>query len=149
VPGAGLAAVNGAGLTGLMSHVLARVTAPEPARSAAFAGVRESAGAARRLVAGTLAGCPRVDDLVTAVSELATNAILHSASGEGGAFTVTIRTAPRWARVEVTDAGPPARPGGVSNGRGLVVVRGVADRAGHSIAPDGARTGWAEVTWPP
>ena len=50
-----------------------------------------------------LTGCPRTDDLVLAVSELASNAVIHSASGQGGTFTIRLRTAPRWARVEITD----------------------------------------------
>ena len=53
-----------------------------------------------------LTGCPRTDDLVLAVSELASNAVIHSASGQGGTFTIRLRTAPRWARVEIADDGP-------------------------------------------
>jgi signal transduction histidine kinase len=83
-----------------------------------------------------------------AVSELAANAICWSASGHGGTLTVRLRTAPRWARVEVTDDGPiPELPPG-GNGWGLAIVAGVTDRSGATVQPDGRRTAWGEVTWP-
>jgi len=115
-----------------------------------LAGRPESVSAARRFVRGILNGCPRADDLSLAVSELATNAFAWSAAGHGGTFTVRVRTASRWARVEVTDPGPAAAsPAGPGNGWGLQIVAAVTDRAGATIGPGTARTGWAEVTWPP
>jgi two-component sensor histidine kinase len=82
-----------------------------------------------------------------AVTELAANAISHSASGQGGSFTVWLRTEPRWARIEVTDEGPAVGQASVSNGWGLAIVAGVTDRAGAVIRADGCRTAWSEVTW--
>jgi len=111
-----------------------------------------SAGVARRFVLDALADCPRADDLALAVSELATNAVAWSAAGhgDGGAFTVRVRTAPRWARIEVTDPGPAAaRSAAPGNGWGLAIVAAVTDRAGATAGPGPARTAWAEVTWPP
>jgi hypothetical protein len=74
--------------------------------------------------------------------------VAWSAAGEGGTFTVTVRTASRWVRVEVTDPGPATAPGGESNGWGLDIVRAITDRAGDSHGPGTSHTAWAEVTWP-
>lgn len=134
-------------ITSLMHAVVAGRTEPAAAQ-VSLRGVRASVPAARRFVADTLPGCPRADDLILAASELAANAICHSASGEGGRFTVRVRTAPRWARVEVTDSGPALLPPAERNGWGLRIVGEVTDRSGATIRTDGPRTGWAEVTWP-
>jgi hypothetical protein len=92
--------------------------------------------------------CPRADDLVLAVSELASNAIIHSASGESGTFTMHLRTRRGMACAEITDQGPAARPVSRRNGWGLVVVAETTDRTGATVGADGRRTAWAEVTWP-
>jgi two-component sensor histidine kinase len=80
------------------------------------------------------------------VTELAANAIAHSVSGQDGTFTVTIRSEPGWARIEVADDGP-ANHAGPRNGWGLTLVAGVTDRAGATLGQGGRRTAWAEVTW--
>jgi two-component sensor histidine kinase len=102
---------------------------------------------ARRLVRETLYGCPRAGDLMLAVTELATNSIGHSASGQGGSFTMRLRTRPGWARIDVTDDGPQPGQPSASNGWGLTIVGEITDRAAAFIQPDGCRTAWAEVTW--
>jgi signal transduction histidine kinase len=104
---------------------------------------------ARRLVRDILAGCPRVDDLAQAVTELAANAVTWSAAREAGTFTVTVRTAPRWARIEVADPGPATQPAPAGNGFGLGIVTAVTDRSGTRHGPGRARTAWAEASWPP
>jgi anti-sigma regulatory factor (Ser/Thr protein kinase) len=134
------------GVTALMNRVVAARTRAH--MSIVLRGIPANVATARRFAATALAGCPRADDLVLAVSELATNAIAWSASGCGGTFTVRVRTAPRWARVEVTDQGPAPVPAASGNGFGLGLVAEVTDRAGHSIGAMGSRTAWAEVTWP-
>jgi anti-sigma regulatory factor (Ser/Thr protein kinase) len=139
--------VNGAGITDLMSRVVAASTEP-PARIS-LPGTPESVSAARRFVAGALPGCPRADDLILAVSELVSNSVAHSASGHGGAIVVLVRTVPRWARIDVTDDGPASVPRGRLNGWGLQIVAGIADRSGATVEVDGRRTAWAEVTWTP
>jgi anti-sigma regulatory factor (Ser/Thr protein kinase) len=111
-------------------------------------GIPANVGTARRFARAAMADCPRADDLVLAVSELATNAIAWSASGCGGTFTVRVRTASRWARVEVADEGPAPVPAASGNGFGLGLVASVTDRTGHNIGADGSRTAWAEVAWP-
>jgi two-component sensor histidine kinase len=132
------------GATSLMRLVITNRTALAMTLPGKPASVRTS----RRLARDLLAGCPRADDLALAITELATNAISHSASGQDGSFTVRVRTAPQWARIEVTDDGPGARPASVRNGWGLKLVASVTDRTGAAFGPGGQRTAWAEVTWP-
>jgi two-component sensor histidine kinase len=95
-----------------------------------------------------LPDCPRIEDLLLAVSELASNSVIHSASGQGGTFMVRVRTAPRWARAEIADQGPAETPPQSHHGWGLAIVAGVTDRSGADIQPNGHRIAWAEVTWP-
>lgn len=112
----------------------------------------------RAFVAAALAGCPARDTLVTCASELAANAIRHTASGAGGLFAVEVRRpAPGVARVAVTDAGGPCEPSVPADGdpnelaeggRGLALVAALASDWGHQMVPGGGRTVWAEATWP-
>jgi anti-sigma regulatory factor (Ser/Thr protein kinase) len=142
--------VNGTGITDLMYRIVAASTeASAPAAEITLPGTPASVSVARRLVRDALPGCPRADDLMLAVSELATNCIAHTASGRGGTFTVRVRAAPGWARVEVIDDGPAAGPSTRRNGWGLPIVAGVTDRSGGIVRSDGQRTAWAEVTWLP
>jgi signal transduction histidine kinase len=124
------------------------LTRPPGPWQIALPGAPESVQAARRFVREMLAGCPRADDLAQAVTELGSNAVNWSAAGEGGTFTVTVRTAPRWARIEVTDPGPAASPTAHSNGWGLGIVAALTDRHGTCHGPGPARMYWAEATWP-
>ena len=97
-------------------------------------GVPASVGAARRFVAGQLgAGHPSAEAAVLAVSELATNAICYSRSGDGGTFLVAVTAGPAAVVVRVIDQGSesvpaaaaPAGPG-AEHGRGLALVAAVA-----------------------
>jgi two-component sensor histidine kinase len=115
--------------------------------TATLPGTPASVPIARRLVREALLGCPRADDLMLAVTELATNGIAHSASGQGGSFTVRLDARPCWARIEVTDGGAVQGQPSPRNGWGLAIVAGITDRAAAVIQPDGCRTAWAEVTW--
>ena len=85
------------------------VLAARPKRRV-FAGSRDQVRQARDFVARVLGGCPAKDDAVLLASELATNAITHTASGDGGRFTVTVYQAGTWVRVEVHDAGSATTP---------------------------------------
>jgi anti-sigma regulatory factor (Ser/Thr protein kinase) len=140
------AATAAPGITSLMHRVVAASTKADV--SIVLRGIPANVAKARRFTAAALADCPRTDDLVLAVSEMATNAIAWSASGCGGTFTVRVRTASRWARIEVADEGPAPVPAASGNGFGLGLVASVTDRTGHSIGVDGSRNAWAEVTWP-
>lgn len=144
------------------------VTAAYPLRSACsgtarrvatFPGEPRQVPEARAFVAAALAGCPARETLLTCVSELAANAVAHTASGAGGVFTVEVlRPADGVALVAVTDAGGPGWPavgrGHASgelaeDGRGLALVEACSSRWGHRYAEDGeGRTVWAEATWP-
>jgi hypothetical protein len=138
--------------------------------SARFPGRPEQVRKVRRAVAGCLAGCPRSDDAVLIASELATNAIRHSASG-GAWFTLRVEVLPGGVRVEVEDLGGPWRPnpqwweaakaGCCSHGghgwdgetcsdddgrpHGLDIVAALADGWGTEVTTEGGRVVWARV----
>ena len=103
---------------------------------------------ARRFLAGVLDGCPAADDALLCVSELATNAVLHSRSGlPGGCFTVRATAREGSVRVEVADEGGPwrrERDGDGQNGRGLLIVGELAGRWGRDEG-NGGRTVWFEI----
>lgn len=106
---------------------------------------------ARRAARALLADSPRVDDAELIVSELASNAILHTRSAlEGGAFRVVVERKAGWTRIEVHDDGPLPRQRDVQqdgeNGRGWQLVAALAARWGHDGDPAGACT-WAELDW--
>ena len=129
-----------------------------------FPGVPAQVAEARQFVAFLLDGCPAREALVSCASELSANAVIHTASGDGGFFTVEV-SYPRsgLARVSVTDAGGPTEPAagapvtdGVGDdeiddlptcGLGLALVAGAASRWGYTDAGSG-RTVWAEAAWP-
>lgn len=119
-----------------------------------FRGTPSSVPEARRFAGELLAGCPAREVLLMCVSELCTNAIAHSASGNGGVFIVEV-CCPRdgMARVAVTDEGGPSVPAPrpldlmADGGRGLALVAACTTRWGHADAHPG-RTVWAEASWP-
>jgi len=127
-----------------------------------FPGELQQVRQVRTFVACALAGCPARETLLACVSELAANAIAHTATGAGGIFTVEVaQPAPGMATVAVTDAGgapaPAIRrasePGGTHDlgegGRGLALVDALSSRWGYLDLDSGAgRTVWAEATWP-
>ncbi|MEV4364595.1 ATP-binding protein [Nonomuraea sp. NPDC049625] len=109
------------------------ISAPT-ASSRAFDGLPAAIAQARAWVRELLpAGCGRVDDVVLVVSELTTNAVMHSASGApGGRFALQVEVDAAAHSVGVTciDLGPvlvrAARPEG-EGGHGLALVRELAD----------------------
>jgi Histidine kinase-like ATPase domain len=97
-------------------------------------------------VARALDGCPAADDAVLGVSELASNAIRHSRSGQGGRFQVLVWRGHVSACVAVIDdgarRGPAPRAHGpgelAESGHGLRVVVELAANWGHQdLAPSG------------
>lgn len=119
-----------------------------------FRGTPASVPEARRFAGELLADCPAREVLLMCVSELCANAIVHSASGNGGVFIVEV-SCPRdgVARVAVTDEGGPSVPAArtldvmAEGGRGLALVAACTSRWGHADAYPG-RTVWAEASWP-
>jgi anti-sigma regulatory factor (Ser/Thr protein kinase) len=115
----------------------------------------EAVAAVRRHVRELLgAGHPAIRDLELLTSEVVTNAITHSASGDGGTVTVWILTGERRVRVEVVDGGggaPAPRAHGdlwAVHGRGLWLVAAIAAGHGH-WSDDVEGTYWFEVEWEP
>src|SRR5688500_398522 len=71
-----------------------------------LAGLPEQVARARRLVSATLGrDHPLHDDCVLLTSEIATNAVVHSRSADGGTFTVTVTCSVTGVRVSVQDEG--------------------------------------------
>ncbi len=67
----------------------------------AFRGQRDQVAHARKFVRAALGSVPVVDEAVLLVSELCTNALLHTASGRGGTFEVAVYLGTLSARIEV------------------------------------------------
>jgi anti-sigma regulatory factor (Ser/Thr protein kinase) len=110
-----------------------------------FSGHAEEVAAARRFVASAIRdGGPARDVSRLLVSEAATNAVLHSASGDGGSFAVEYAISDHVLRVEVHDGGGPTGPRRrvhdleSMTGRGLDLFDALSDRWGI----DGGADGW-------
>lgn len=90
-----------------------------------FPGTPKSVPTARHWLRGLLKDSPAADIAETCLSELVTNAVLHSRSAHpGGALTVRVTRTPVRLRVEVQDEGGlwAQRPPGEDHGRGLAIV---------------------------
>jgi len=107
----------------------------------------------RRWLAGLLPACPAREDVLSIAVELATNAVRHTASGQGGRFTVEVswRDHPGTVRISVADDGAshgpiwpdgPCPPG--ESGMGLYLVCALASRTGECGDACGRKV-WAEV----
>lgn len=116
-----------------------------------FSGEADQVAAARRFVASAIhGGGPARDVSRLLVSEAATNAVLHSASGNGGTFAVQYLISEDRLRVEVHDGGGPTSPQRrvhhleSMTGRGLDLFDALSDRWGVDGSPDGW-TVWFEI----
>mgnify|MGYP001086479213 CR=1 FL=1 len=113
-----------------------------------FPGAAASVREASRWVVSCLACCPRAEDAATCVSELAGNAVLHSASGAAdGTYTVTVRLSATSVSLTVVDQGPVAVPGQVrrpaeESGRGMGIVCALADAYERR-----GTTAWCRLDW--
>lgn len=117
-----------------------------------FPGRPDQVAWARDFTSRTGGSCPVVDEAILLVSELATNALEHTATGFGGHFDVTILGGEKSLMIAVTDNGSdkvpvrrPPDPEGAS-GRGLGLVELISDRWGHCGGRHG-RTVWFELRW--
>ena len=103
-------------------------------------------GIARAALAGWLDGGPQADEATLVASEFATNAIVHSTSRDGGAFTVRAEVGRDCLRIEVEDAGGPWQGGARDDGRphGFDVVAAIAGAGNWGIdGDDRGRVAWA------
>ena len=124
-----------------------------------FPGEPSQVSQARSWIAGLLPACGPLDDLLVVASELATNAVAHTRSGQpGGLFTIDVTWTPGTARVVVGDQGSTEVPASAAapadqvacqeSGRGLLLVDALS--ASWGIAGDAdARWLWADVPWQP
>jgi hypothetical protein len=124
------------------------VGAPAVTWARDFPGTPEQAGKARRFLATVLGNRPAADDAILCLSELASNACLHSRSRRpGGRFTVRAALNARDLRVEVRDDGGPwvwsAQPD--EHGRGLLIVASLARAWGRSGGSERGWTVWFEM----
>ena len=101
---------------------------------------------ARRFAAGVLEswGCP-ADDVILAVGELASNAVLHARTP----FAVTLRRAGHELTLEVADQNPrlpiaAQPPPGALSGRGLMLVSAVCKAWGVRPESTDGKLVWAE-----
>ena len=118
-------------------------------RSVDLEAAPRSAGRARGAVDSLKGTLPEAtfDELRLIVSELVTNAVLHSGLGRGDRLELKIIRLQHRLRIEVTDYGvgfgrstpSPGRNGGL----GLVIVERLSDRWGHDAGPP-TRV-WAEL----
>jgi anti-sigma regulatory factor (Ser/Thr protein kinase) len=117
---------------------------------ATYPGTAEHISAVRAGLRTLLGGFPRADDVVLCVSELATNAVLHSRSRMAdGSFTVRGKASPGdYCLVEVEDEGGPWIPTVTDPGRGhgLTIVQALADDWGID-GDHGGRRVWARFDW--
>jgi anti-sigma regulatory factor (Ser/Thr protein kinase) len=125
-----------------------------------FPGRPDQVAHARRFVVRVLKGCPVADDARLCVSELVSNAIRHTRTGQGGKFQVVVWRGQASACVAVLDDGSAttpapasARPGSLEeSGHGLLAVQTLAAWWGHHTYRDGSTRGtavWFRLDWKP
>ena len=101
----------------------------------------------RRAVAKHLVGCPAADDATLILSELAANAIVHSAS-RGQFFTVRAEVFPGYVWVAAEDLGGPwCRRQADDRPHGLDVVEALTGPGGWGVETTigGGRVVWARL----
>ncbi|MDF5758196.1 ATP-binding protein [Spongiactinospora sp. TRM90649] len=116
-----------------------------------LAGTMDQVSRARRLVSRALGSDhPLHDDCVLLTSEVATNAVVHSRSGRGGSFTLSVRYSANLVTISVQDDGsldPPCTCKAnvyASGGRGLPLLDALARRWGLSREAGSNRV-WFEL----
>jgi anti-sigma regulatory factor (Ser/Thr protein kinase) len=118
-------------------------------RSRTFPATPDQVREARRFLAGVMGDLPATDDAVLCLSELVSNAILHSDSRRpGGTFTVHAIMRMGRLRAEVEDGGGhwrPRRSRCCQHGRGLTIVGALAATWDVIGGDRGPRTVWFEM----
>ena len=103
---------------------------------------------ARAALAALLRDCPLADEAILVASELVTNSVRHSASRDGGEFTLRAEVRAGFVRIEVEDAGGPWGGGPGDDGRphGFDVVDAIAGSRNWGIGGDArGRIAWARL----
>jgi serine/threonine-protein kinase RsbW len=116
-----------------------------------FHGRTEQVRQVRHDIAAHLAGHPSAGDAVLIVSELAANAITHSASA-GEFFTIRCEVHTGYIWVECEDLGAPWHPKPPDDRpHGLNIIEALAgpDDWGTETTSDGDRIVWARLDLPP
>jgi anti-sigma regulatory factor (Ser/Thr protein kinase) len=114
-----------------------------------FPGRADQVARARREITAHLNGCPAADDAVLIVSELAANAVTHSASA-GEFFTIRCQACPGYVRVECEDLGGPwhsPRPDDRPHGLDIIEALAGPGNWGTETTGDGGRIVWAQLAW--
>jgi anti-sigma regulatory factor (Ser/Thr protein kinase) len=116
-----------------------------------FPGEERQVSVMRSWLTSLLPDCPAREDVALVATEISSNAVLHTASGQGGWFAMEITWHPLAVRVAVADGGAPAGPRLVDDpagehGRGMRVVHAFSARSGV-CGDDRGRLVWAEVPW--
>lgn len=103
---------------------------------------------ARAALAVLLRDYPLADDAILIASEFATNSVVHSASRDGGEFTLRAEVHQDHIRIEVEDAGGPwrARPREDGRPHGFDVVAALAGLQNWGVDGDtNGRIAWARL----
>ena len=113
-------------------------------------GEERQLGVLRRWLASLLPDCPARDDVLVVATELASNAIQHTASGLSW-FAVEVTWHEPVVHIAVADCGGPGEPQVIDDpagerGRGLRLVQGLSVRTGY-IGDQHGRTVWAQIAW--
>lgn len=121
-----------------------------------FPGRLDQVARAREFVRRKIGPCPVLDEAVLLTSELCTNALQHTASGNGGAFEVTVFRLACSLRIEVRDDGATTTIPAVRTvddldnmpecGRGLEIVAMIASRWGQ-CGDEYGRAVFFELHW--
>ncbi len=118
-----------------------------------FPGHQRELAQLRRWLSALLPECPARDDVLSVTTELGSNALQHSASGQdGGWFAVEVTWRQSVVQVAVADCGGPAEPKVINDpdgerGRGLLLVHGTSLRTGWTGDRRG-RLVWAQIALP-
>lgn len=137
---------------GAVGH-LTRVAAPmaELRRHRVFPGEECQLGILRRWLKSFLPDCTAQADVLSVATELATNAVRHTRSGQGGSFGVEITHTQKTVRVTVIDSGAAGAPRVIEDpdgetGRGLLLVSALSLETGFAGDCTGRQV-WAEVPY--
>src|SRR5215472_1286826 len=118
-----------------------------------FQGEAREVSAMRQWLRSVLPESPALADVLSVATELGSNALEHTGSGQpGGWFAVEVTWNQIIVQVTVADGGGPAEPRVSKDpdgerGRGLTIVNGLSARTGWTGDRNG-RLVWAQIAWP-